>query len=55
LTVLASAATRSAKRWRFSTASVFVRNKVYLQYADRFMNPNQIDVVDHSNIPGYVP
>jgi HD-GYP domain-containing protein (c-di-GMP phosphodiesterase class II) len=34
---------------------VFVRNKVYQQYADKFMSPTQIDVVDHSKIPGYVP
>ena len=34
---------------------VFVRKKVYLQYAQRFMDPAQIDEVDHSRIPGYVP
>ena len=34
---------------------VFVRNKVYLTYADRFMDPAQIDAVDESKIPGYVP
>ncbi|MDY7578474.1 HD domain-containing phosphohydrolase [Herbaspirillum sp. RTI4] len=33
---------------------VFVRSKVYQQYADRFMSPHQIDAVDHSKIPGYV-
>ena len=34
---------------------VFVRSKVYQTYADKFMNPSQIDVVDHSKIPGFVP
>jgi HD-GYP domain-containing protein (c-di-GMP phosphodiesterase class II) len=34
---------------------VFVRRKVYLQYAQRFMDPAQIDEVDESKIPGYVP
>ncbi len=33
---------------------VFVRSKVYLEYAERFMDPSQIDTVDESNIPGYV-
>lgn len=34
---------------------VFVRDKVYLTYAKRFMDPAQIDEVDESKIPGYVP
>jgi HD-GYP domain-containing protein (c-di-GMP phosphodiesterase class II) len=34
---------------------VFVRNKVYRTYADLFMDPAQIDEVDESKIPGYVP
>jgi len=34
---------------------VFVRNKVYRIYAERFMDPAQIDAVDESKIPGYVP
>ena len=34
---------------------VFIREKVYLQYARRFMDPAQIDEVDESKIPGYVP
>ncbi|HYC42883.1 MAG TPA: HD domain-containing phosphohydrolase [Noviherbaspirillum sp.] len=34
---------------------VFVRKKVYLQYAKRFMDPAQIDEVDESRIPGYTP
>lgn len=32
---------------------VFVRSKVYLDYARRFMDPAQIDTVDDSKIPGY--
>jgi HD-GYP domain-containing protein (c-di-GMP phosphodiesterase class II) len=34
---------------------IFVRKKVYLAYAQRFMDPAQIDEVDESTIPGYVP
>jgi HD-GYP domain-containing protein (c-di-GMP phosphodiesterase class II) len=34
---------------------VFIRQKVYLEYAERFMAPEQIDEVDESAIPGYVP
>jgi HD-GYP domain-containing protein (c-di-GMP phosphodiesterase class II) len=34
---------------------VFIREKVYLEYARRFMDPSQIDHVDESRIPGYVP
>jgi hypothetical protein len=34
---------------------VFVRQKVYLDYARRFMDPAQIDEVDETKIPGYVP
>jgi HD-GYP domain-containing protein (c-di-GMP phosphodiesterase class II) len=34
---------------------VFVREKVYLDYAEKFMDPAQIDAVDESKIPGYVP
>jgi HD-GYP domain-containing protein (c-di-GMP phosphodiesterase class II) len=34
---------------------VFVREKVYLEYAQRFMDSAQIDEVDASKIPGYVP
>jgi len=32
---------------------VFVKDKVYLQYAEKFLPPDQIDEVDHSKIPGY--
>ncbi len=34
---------------------VFIREKVYLDYARRFLDPDQIDQVDHSQIPGYGP
>jgi len=33
---------------------VFVREKVYLRYADQFLDPAQIDDVDPSAIPGFV-
>lgn len=32
---------------------VFVRDKVYLKYAEMFLPPEQIDEVDHGKIPGY--
>ncbi len=31
---------------------IFIREKVYLDYAAKFLNPEQIDVVDLSKIPG---
>ncbi len=34
---------------------VFVRNKVYMDYARRFMHPAQVDEVDENKIPGYTP
>jgi HD-GYP domain-containing protein (c-di-GMP phosphodiesterase class II) len=34
---------------------VFVRQKVYLKYAEKFLDPEQIDMVDESKIPGYAP
>ncbi len=34
---------------------VFVRKKVYLRYAQEFLEPAQIDEVDESRIPGYSP
>jgi len=33
---------------------VFVRGKVYLKYAEKFLDPEQIDEVDESKIPGYM-
>jgi HD-GYP domain-containing protein (c-di-GMP phosphodiesterase class II) len=32
---------------------VFVKEKVYLQYAEKFMDSAQIDTIDESKIPGY--
>jgi HD-GYP domain-containing protein (c-di-GMP phosphodiesterase class II) len=34
---------------------IFVRRKVYQRYAEMFLDPEQIDVVDESRIPGYRP
>lgn len=34
---------------------IFIRQKVYLEYARQFLEPEQIDAVDESKIPGYVP
>jgi HD-GYP domain-containing protein (c-di-GMP phosphodiesterase class II) len=34
---------------------VFVRKKVYLRYAEMFLDKDQIDEVDESKIPGYKP
>ena len=34
---------------------IFVREKVYLRYAREFLDPEQIDEVDESGIPGYSP
>ena len=34
---------------------VFIRRKVYQRYAEQFLDANQVDAVDESKIPGYVP
>jgi HD-GYP domain-containing protein (c-di-GMP phosphodiesterase class II) len=34
---------------------IFIRQKVYLRYAEQFLDREQIDAVDESRIPGYVP
>lgn len=34
---------------------LFVRDKVYLRYAERHMDAAQIDTVDETRIPGYTP
>ncbi len=34
---------------------VFIRQKVYLRYAEQFLDPEQIDNVDEGGIPGYMP
>jgi HD-GYP domain-containing protein (c-di-GMP phosphodiesterase class II) len=32
---------------------IFIAKKVYLHYAEKFLDPRQIDSVDESAIPGY--
>jgi len=32
---------------------IFVRKKIYLRYAEQFLDPDQIDEVDESKIPGF--
>jgi HD-GYP domain-containing protein (c-di-GMP phosphodiesterase class II) len=34
---------------------VFVREKIYLNFARKFLDPEQIDYIDESKIPGYIP
>lgn len=34
---------------------LFIREKIYLQYAEMFLDPEQIDAIDESNIIGYTP
>jgi HD-GYP domain-containing protein (c-di-GMP phosphodiesterase class II) len=34
---------------------IFVRRKVYLKYAEMFLDPEQVDQVDEAKIPGYAP
>jgi HD-GYP domain-containing protein (c-di-GMP phosphodiesterase class II) len=34
---------------------IFVRKKVYLRYAEQFLDPDQIDNVDEAALPGYQP
>lgn len=34
---------------------VFIRERIYLKYAEKFLEPEQIDEVDHARIPGYTP
>ena len=34
---------------------IFVRRKVYLRYAEEFLDRRQIDAVDEATIPGYAP
>lgn len=33
---------------------IFIRSKVYLRFAEKHMDPRQIDLVDESTIPGYL-
>ena len=32
---------------------IFIRERVYLDYAEEFLDPEQIDEIDESLIPGY--
>ena len=34
---------------------IFIRRRIYLKYAEQFLDADQIDVVDETKIPGYVP
>jgi len=34
---------------------IFIRKKVYLEFAGKHMHPRQIDAIDESRIPGYTP
>ena len=34
---------------------IFIREKIYQRYAEMFLEPEQIDTVDETAIPGYVP
>ena len=34
---------------------IFMRDKIYLRYAEMFLDPSQIDAVDETKIPGYTP
>jgi HD-GYP domain-containing protein (c-di-GMP phosphodiesterase class II) len=34
---------------------LFIREKIYLAYARQFLEPEQIDTVEESMIPGYIP
>ncbi|MDO9051930.1 MAG: HD domain-containing phosphohydrolase [Methylotenera sp.] len=34
---------------------IFIREKIYLKYAQQFLEQEQIDEVDHMQIPGYQP
>jgi HD-GYP domain-containing protein (c-di-GMP phosphodiesterase class II) len=34
---------------------IFIRKKVYLDYAARYMDPGQVDAIDECAIPGYAP
>jgi hypothetical protein len=31
---------------------VFIREKIYMRYAEQFLDPEQIDEVDLSKVPG---
>ena len=33
---------------------IFIKDKVYLEYAEEFLDPEQIDAIDEKLIPGYL-
>jgi hypothetical protein len=33
--------------------NLFIRDKIYLKYAQQFLEPDQIDEVNEESIPGY--
>ncbi len=33
---------------------IFVKNKVYLKYAEEFLDPEQLDEIDEQSVPGYL-
>ena len=35
--------------------NIFMDNKIYLQYANKYLDPAQIDSVNEEIIPGYIP
>ena len=34
---------------------IFIRNKIYMEFAHKNMDEKQIDAIDESKIPGYTP
>ena len=34
---------------------IFIRQKVYMRYAKQFLEAQQIDTVDETKVPGYIP
>jgi HD-GYP domain-containing protein (c-di-GMP phosphodiesterase class II) len=32
---------------------IFIKQRIYLDYADEFLDPEQIDSIEEANIPGY--
>ncbi|MDY6994531.1 MAG: phosphohydrolase, partial [Pseudomonadota bacterium] len=34
---------------------IFIHEKIYLKYAEKFLDPEQIDDVDITRLPGYNP
>ena len=32
---------------------IFIKNRIYLDYAEEFLDPEQIDEIDENSIPGY--